>query len=79
MTLSDRIVRYRARHKLSQREFAKKVGLSLQTVNSIETGQQEPSRVTVAKIDLLLEEDERKDAEDDGSKDDGSSSECISD
>ena len=68
MTLSERMVLYRAKHNLSQRAFAERVGLSLQTVNSVETGQQNPSRVTEAKINLLIEEDEKKET-DNGSTD----------
>ncbi len=80
MTLSERMVLYRAKHNLSQRAFAGKVGLSLQTVNSIETGQQSPSRVTEAKINLLIEEDEKKEI-DNGSADadNGETSEPVSD
>lgn len=54
--LADKIVMYRAKHRLSQRQFAEKCGLSLQTVNNIETGIAEPTRVTVAKIELVIKE-----------------------
>ena len=52
--LADAIVNYRAKYRLSQREFAERAGVSLQTICNIETGQQEPSRVTVAKIMLVI-------------------------
>ena len=52
--LAEAIVNYRARERMSQKEFAAKAGVSLQTICNIETGQQEPSRVTVAKIMLVI-------------------------
>lgn len=55
MTLQERMVRYRAIHRLSQKELAEKCGLSLQTINSIENGLQNPSRVTAAKIALVVD------------------------
>lgn len=58
MTLQERMVRYRAAHDLSQAEFAERCKLSLQTVNSIENGLQSPSKLTVAKIELVLNQDE---------------------
>ncbi len=58
--LADKIVMYRAKHRLSQRQFAEKCGLSLQTVNNIETGIAEPTRVTVAKIMLVIDGEENK-------------------
>lgn len=57
MTLAEKIVRYRAEHDMSQGQFAEKCKLSLQTVNSIENGTQSPSKLTVAKIDLVLNEE----------------------
>jgi len=52
--LIDKMIEYRAKNDLSQREFAEKAGVSLQTINSVETGLQEPSKVTKAKIELVL-------------------------
>ena len=60
MALAEEIVRYRAKHRLSQREFAERAGVSLQTICNIETRQEEPSRVTVAKIMLVLDSDNKK-------------------
>lgn len=54
MTLAERIVEYRAKERISQGEFAKRAGLSTQTVCSIENGLQEPSKVTLAKIELII-------------------------
>lgn len=58
--LSDAMTLYRAKHRLSQTEFAKKCGLTVQTVCSIETEQQSPSRVTLAKIMLVLDSDKEE-------------------
>lgn len=55
MTLVEEMVRYRAKERISQSELAKRCGVSLQTINSVETGQQEPSRVTEQKIRLVVE------------------------
>ena len=57
MTLAERIVRYRAMHDMSQTEFAEACKLSLQTVNSVENGLQNPSKLTVAKIEVVLGEE----------------------
>lgn len=54
MTLADRMVQYRAKERLNQRQLAERCGVSLQTINGIETGVQDPSRVTVAKIELVI-------------------------
>lgn len=54
--LRNAMLRYRAKHSISQRELARRCGLSLQTVNSVENGTQNPSRVTAEKIRLIIEE-----------------------
>ena len=56
--LIKRIVKYRAKHKLSQTDFAKLAGVSTQTINSIENNTQSPTKVTVAKIEIILDEDD---------------------
>jgi len=61
MELAERMVRYRAKHRMSQRQLADECGLSLQTVNSIENGIQSPSRVTKAKIELVIGKEENHD------------------
>ena len=53
--LSEQMITYRARERISQRELARRCGVSLQTINSIETETQTPSRVTEAKIRLVIE------------------------
>lgn len=54
MSLQDRMVEYRARERISQVELAKRCGLSAQTVCSVENGQQVPSKITTAKIELVI-------------------------
>ena len=56
MTLQEMMVQYRAKHDLSQEKLAKLCGLSLQTVNSVENGLQNPSKLTEQKIRLVVEE-----------------------
>lgn len=52
--LAQDIVDYRAKHSMSQREFAEKCKVSVQTVYHLESGIQSPSRVTRAKIKLVI-------------------------
>lgn len=54
MKIADRIVRYRAKERLNQQEFADRCGVSKQTIYSIENELQEPSKVTLAKIELVI-------------------------
>ena len=61
--LSKKMLEYRAKENISQRELAKRVGVSLQTINSIENGIQEPTKLTEAKIYLTINNDERKEGE----------------
>lgn len=56
--LPDRILEYRAKENLSQAAFAKRVGVSVQTINSIENGSQEPGKLTRAKIELVIGKEE---------------------
>lgn len=56
--LSDKMVMYRAKHRISQRELAEMCGVSTQTINSVETDQQKPSRVTETKIRLVIEKED---------------------
>lgn len=54
MTLQERMIEYRAKERISQGQLADKCGISYQTLNSIEQGKQEPSKVTKAKIELVI-------------------------
>lgn len=55
--LQQEMVKYRARHNLSQRELAEKCALSLQTISCVETGIQKPSRLTEQKILYVIKGD----------------------
>lgn len=52
--LINDIVYFRAAHDLSQGQFAKLCNVSTQTIYSIENGLQTPSKVTEAKIRMVL-------------------------
>lgn len=58
MTLQERMVQYRAKERISQTELAERCGVSYQTINSVENGTQDPSRVTIAKIELIIGKEE---------------------
>ena len=58
--LSNKMIEYRAKERISQKELARRVGVTLQTINSIENGLQEPSKVTKAKIDLVINRKEEE-------------------
>lgn len=52
--LSERMIEYRAVNRLSQTALAQKCGVTLQTINSVENGIQKPSKLTKAKIELVI-------------------------
>ena len=54
MTLGERMVRYRAKERINQSELARRCGVTTQTVSNVERGIQDPSRVTVQKIELVI-------------------------
>lgn len=58
MTLAEEMIQYRARERISQRQLGERCGISLQTVNSIENGLQSPSKVTEAKIRLVINKED---------------------
>ena len=53
-SISTDMILWRAKHSLSQTECAKRAGITLQTWNQVELGQQTPSRLTEAKIRLVI-------------------------
>ena len=53
MKISDRILRYRAINNLSQEEFAKRMKASRCLINLLENEKREPSKMFLAKMDLL--------------------------
>ena len=48
--LSRKIIEYRAKHNLSQLEFAKRCKISQQTACNVENGVQKPGKITLQKI-----------------------------
>ena len=60
--LSDMMIMYRAKHRLSQKKLAELCGVSLQTINSVENELQEPTNLTKQKILLVVEEKEVENA-----------------
>lgn len=56
MTLAEKMIYYRARERITQTELAKRCGVSLQTINSIEKGSQTPSKMTMLKILMVVED-----------------------
>ena len=55
MKLSEEILLYRATHKISQGEFARRCNITKQTVFNIEHEYQEPTARTVKMIRLVLD------------------------
>jgi transcriptional regulator with XRE-family HTH domain len=61
MSLKDRIIRYRAKHNVSQKEFATMCGVDVMTINKIETEKStNPTQLTKAKIEMILRKDEEE-------------------
>jgi DNA-binding XRE family transcriptional regulator len=57
--LGKRILEYRARHDMTQEEFAIKARLNVMTVNTIENGKRKPTKLTHMKIEQIIKEDEQ--------------------
>ena len=57
-SLSDMIVDYRAKHDMNQDEFAKRCKLTKQTIGAIESGRHGITKLTKAKIMMVLNESE---------------------
>lgn len=58
MTLAEKMINFRAVNRISQKKLAEMCGISLQTVNYVESGKQAPSRVTEAKIRMIVGKEE---------------------
>lgn len=56
--ISDEMIKYRAKERINQQELADRCGLSKQTICSIENNLQEPSRITLEKIKLVIDQNE---------------------
>lgn len=52
--LRDRIVIYRAKNRMSQAEFARACGITTPTVCKIENGYERFNKITLAKIEMVL-------------------------
>lgn len=63
MKLADDMIVYRAQNRINQTELAKRCGVSTQTICNVENGVQNPSKLTEAKIRLVIggKEDENAD------------------
>lgn len=53
MNIDERILRYRAKNNLNQLEMAEKLSVSRELVNKLENKKIDPSKMVLAKIDLL--------------------------
>lgn len=58
--LGNAMILYRAKERITQSELAKRCGVSLQTICSVENDLQNPSRVTEAKIKLVIDENKEE-------------------
>lgn len=56
--LGDRILEYRARHRMSQEDFANMVHMNVMTINAIENNKRKPLRTTAKKIEMIMEANE---------------------
>lgn len=59
MTLSEKMLLYRAKHNINQEELARRCNLTKQTICLIETEQQTPTKRTELKIRLVVDEVEQ--------------------
>ena len=58
MSLGDRVLEYRARHNISQEDFANLAHVNVMTINSVENKKRNPTKLTIVKIERVLREDE---------------------
>ena len=56
--LQRKMIVFRAKNNITQKELAKMCSLSEQTVNAVELGTNKPSRITVQKILNVIEKGE---------------------
>lgn len=57
-TIRDKMLKYRAKNNISQKELARRAGLTERTVCLIENQAQTPTARTLTKIMMVLEEQE---------------------
>ena len=58
--IKEEMLKFRAKYNLSQTKCAKMAGITVQTWNQVELGQQSPSRLTEAKIMQIMADTEMK-------------------
>lgn len=61
-TLQRKMIVFRAKYNVSQRKLAKMCNLCVQTINTVELGIQNPSKITIQKILNVIEKGEEKNA-----------------
>jgi DNA-binding XRE family transcriptional regulator len=54
MELSEKLILYRAKERITQQELATRLGINRATVNLLENGKYNASRVLTLKINLLV-------------------------
>jgi len=59
MSLGERIIEFRAKHNMSQEDFANLVQVNVMTVSAIENGRRQPLRKTAKKIEMIIKESEK--------------------
>lgn len=55
MSIADKILLFRAKHNLTQTELAKMAGMSRTTIQVLEKTPCKAKKVTVLKLELLIE------------------------
>lgn len=63
MELGERMLRYRAKHRLTQSQLASEMGETLQTIHRCESGKQKPHKANEIRLSMKLEALEAKDSE----------------
>lgn len=58
MTLGEQMIFYRAKNRINQTELAKRCGVTTQTIYNIENERQNPTKLTQAKIRLVIDKEE---------------------
>lgn len=56
--IQEDMLNYRAKERISQAEMARRCGVTVQTINSVENGLQDPSKLTRKKIYLVIDGEE---------------------
>lgn len=54
MTLQEQMIQYRAKERITQQQLADRCGLSKQFIHLVESGQKNPSKLSLTKIRLVI-------------------------